>query len=90
MMERLELAKRQGKAIQIIENFDPKKDYHIPIRKQVVTILLELEKGKQYRLVELVEKYDGVITKKKHLFYRTKINQRRPQKNHSPILAEIN
>jgi len=66
-MERLELAKRQGKTIQIIENFDPKKVYHIPIRKQVVTILLELEKGKQYRLVELVEKYDVVITKKKHL-----------------------
>ena len=66
-MEKLELVKRQGKTIQILENFDPKKDYHIPIRKQVATILSELEKGKQYRLVELVEKYDGVITKKKNL-----------------------
>jgi hypothetical protein len=71
-MEQLELAKRQGKKIQIIENFDSKKDYHTPIRKQVATILSELEKGKQYRLVELVEKYDGVITKKKKSrFYKT-------------------
>ena len=66
-MEKLELVKRQGKTIQIIEKFDPKKDYHIPIRKQVITILSELEKGQQYRLVELVEKYDGVITKNKNL-----------------------
>ena len=66
-MERLELLKRQGKTIEIIEKFDPKKDYKIPIRKQVFTVLSELEKGKQYRLVELVEKYDGVITKKKNL-----------------------
>ena len=66
-MEKLEQVKRQGKTIQIIEKFDPKKDYHIPIRKQVITILSELEKGQQYRLVELVEKYDGVITKNKNL-----------------------
>lgn len=66
-MERLELLKRQGKTIEILENFDPKKDYGIPIRKQVFTVLSELEKGKQYRLVELIEKYDGIITKKKNL-----------------------
>jgi len=66
-MEKLQLVKRQGKTIEILENFDPKKDYHIPIRKQVHTILSELEKGQQYRLVELVEKYDGVITKNKNL-----------------------
>ena len=66
-MSRLEQVKRQGKTIEILTKFDPKKDYHIPIRKQVSTILSELEKGKQYRLVELVEKYDGVITKNKNL-----------------------
>ena len=66
-MERLELVKRQGKTIEIIEKFDPKKDYKIPVRKQVSAILSDLEKGRQYRLVELVEKYDGVITKKKNI-----------------------
>ena len=66
-MSRLEQVKRQGKIIEILTKFDPKKDYQIPIRKQVSTILSELEKGKQYRLVELVEKYDGVITKNKNL-----------------------
>lgn len=65
-MERLELVKRHGKTIEILEKFDPKKDYGIPIRKQVFTVLSDLEKGKQYRLFELIEKYDGIITKKKN------------------------
>lgn len=66
-MERLELVHRHGKTIEILEKFDPKRDYHVSIRKQVFTVLSELEKGKQYRLSELIEKYDGVITKKKNL-----------------------
>ena len=58
---------KHGKTIEIIEKFDKKKDYGIHIRKQVFRVLSELEKGKQYRLVELVEKYDGIVTKEKNI-----------------------
>ncbi|MGY5144193.1 MAG: hypothetical protein ACW9XH_06895 [Candidatus Nitrosopumilus sp. bin_32a] len=66
-MDRLQVLHRHGKTIEIIKKFDPKKDYKVSIRPQVFTVLSELEQGKQYRLSELIEKYDGIITKKKNL-----------------------
>lgn len=57
----------QGKTIQVLENFDPEKDYSIKIRKQVKDALMLLEKGKTYRLNDLVLKYDGKLSKKKNL-----------------------
>lgn len=55
------------KTIVISEKYDPKKEYAIHIRKQVSQVLVKLEKGKQYKLSELVENFDGVVTKKKNL-----------------------
>lgn len=55
------------KTIEILENFDPKKNYKIHIRKQISKVLSKLEKDKQYQLFDLIQKYDGVITKTKNL-----------------------
>jgi len=56
-----------GKTIEILENFDPDKNYKIHIRKQIISVLSKLEKSKQYKLSELIKEYDGVVTKKKNL-----------------------
>ena len=56
-----------AKTIQILEDFDSEKEYEIPIRKQIATVLKELKKDKQYQLSDLILKYDGVVTKKKNL-----------------------
>jgi len=55
------------KTIEILENFDPKKNYKVHIRKQISKVLSKLEKDKQYQLSDLIQKYDGVITKTKNL-----------------------
>ncbi len=55
------------KTIEILENFDPKKDYKVHIRKQISQVLLKLEKDMQYQLFDLIQKYDGVIIKTKNL-----------------------
>ena len=57
----------KGKIIQIVSKYDPDKKYNVQIKRQASKILSELEKGKEYRLQDLVEKYNGVITKRKHL-----------------------
>ena len=56
-----------GKTIEILEEFDPNKNYKTHVRKQIAMVLSKLEKDKQYKLVELIEEYDGVVTKKKNL-----------------------
>ena len=56
-----------GKVIEILEDFDPNKNYKIHIRKQIVAVLLKLEKGKQYKLAELIAENDGLFTKQKNL-----------------------
>ena len=55
------------KTIEILENFDPKKDYKVHIRKQISKVLSKLEKDKRYQLFDLIQKYDGVVTKTKNL-----------------------
>lgn len=57
-----------GKIIEIIDNFDPDKNYKIHIRKQIITVLSKLEKDKQYKLADLIEEYDGVVTKNPESF----------------------
>lgn len=57
----------RGKTIEILDNFDDSKKYDIHVRKQIANVLSRLEKGNQYKLAELVEQFDGVITKKKNL-----------------------
>lgn len=56
----------KGKTIEILEDFDPDKNYKIHIRKQIALVLSKLEKSKHYKLSELIEKYDGIVTKKKN------------------------
>jgi len=57
----------KGKTIEILENYDPNKKYNIHVRKQIVSVLSKLEKNKQYKLVELIKQYDGIVTKKKNI-----------------------
>jgi len=57
----------KGKIIQIIENYDSNKKYKVHIRSQISKVFSELEKGKEYKLQELIQNYDGIITKKKNL-----------------------
>ena len=44
-MEKLELAKRQGKTIQILENFDPKKAFYT--EQQIRNTTKDLQDFKQ-------------------------------------------
>ncbi len=57
----------RGKTIEILDDFQPDKKYKIHIRNQISKVLSKLEKGNQYQLSELIEEFDGVITKKKNL-----------------------
>lgn len=56
-----------GKTILIAESFDPNKKYPIHIRKQVLNVLKDLKKGKEYQLSELISHYDGKVGKTKNL-----------------------
>jgi len=56
-----------GKTIEILEDFDPNKNYKTHIRKQIATVLSKLQKGKQYKLAELIQENDGIVTKKKNI-----------------------
>ena len=56
-----------GKTIEVLENYNPDKNYKIHIRKQIATVLSKLEKGKQYKLVDLINENDGVVTREKNL-----------------------
>jgi uncharacterized coiled-coil protein SlyX len=55
------------KTILIIDSFDPTKQYPIHIRKQISKVLSKLEKDQRYELSELIQQYDGVITKEKNI-----------------------
>ena len=57
----------KGKTIEILDEYNPDKKYKIHIRKQISLVLSKLEKGNQYQLSELIDKWDGVVTKKKNL-----------------------
>lgn len=57
----------KGKIIQITSNYDPEKDYQIHIRSQIIKVLKKLEKGREYKLADLIQRYDGVVTRKKNL-----------------------
>jgi len=57
----------KGKIIQIVDNFEPDKKYNVHITKQISKALSKLEMGKEYKLQDLIKKYDGVITKNKHI-----------------------
>ena len=57
----------KGKIIQITDNFDPDKKYNVHITKQISKALSKLEMGKEYKLQDLIKKYDGVFTKNKHI-----------------------
>jgi len=56
-----------AKTIEILEDFDPDKDYKTHIRKQIMIVLSKLEKNKRYTLAELIQENDGIITKKKNI-----------------------
>jgi len=57
----------KGKTIEILNDFNPDKNYKIHIRKQISLVLSKLEKGSQYQLAELIDEWDGIVTKKKNL-----------------------
>ncbi len=43
-----------GKTIEILEDFDPDKNYKTHVRKQIAIVLSKLQKGKQYKLADLI------------------------------------
>lgn len=55
------------KTIIISEKYDPKKEYPIKVRKQISQVLEKLEKGKHYKLTDLITEFDGVVTKTQNL-----------------------
>ncbi len=56
-----------GKTIEVLDDFDANKNYKVHIRKQIVQVLSKLEKGRQYKLADLIQENDGVVTQTKNI-----------------------